>query len=236
MKFIRKLKTGWAEEKQRMAGMTNRQKLDHLWTYYKDYMWIAAVVVILIGAIISSSFNLAKTRVVTGILVNITIDQEGMNYLSEDFAAKIDADPFWDQVDVEYTAFTALTDQANSEQNYYAAMTVTAEVSAQRLDYMILDKVGMEFYISQSVYMDLRNFFTAQELEAFAAEDRLIYAQEEGSEEKWVVAVDITDLPFVRDNVTSEGPIFFALAGNTEKTDMCRQVWEHILAWESQPE
>ena len=35
------------------------------------------------------------------------------------------------------------------------------------------------------------------------------------------------------DNVTSEGPIFFALAGNTQKLDICRDIWNHIHAWES---
>ena len=216
-----------------MEPMTTKQRIDHLWTYYKEYLWVAVLAVILIGAMISSLINLSKNEVVTGILVNMTVEQEGMNYLSEGYAQKIGADPFWDKVKVEYTAFTSLTDQANSEQNYYAAMTVVAEVSAEKLDYMILDKVGMEFYISQGVYMDLREFFTEEEIAGFAAEDRLIYAQEEGSEDKWVVAVDISHIPFVTDNVTSEGPIYFALAGNTQKTEVCRDVWEHILAWEA---
>ena len=232
MKFIQKLKKHFAEEKERMAPMTRKQKLEHLWLYYSEYLWIVAVVVILIGAMISSSFNLAKNNIVTGILVNMTIDQKGMNYLGEDYARHIDADPFWDEVRVEYTAFTTLTDQANSEQNYYAAMTVTAEVSAKKLDYMLLDKVGMEFYITQDVYMDLREFFTEAELEALAAENRLIYAQEEGSDDRWVVAVDISDIGFVKDNVTSEGPTYFALAGSTEKKDVCRDIWEYLLAWE----
>lgn len=232
MKFISNLKQGWAQEKARMADMTAKQKIDHLWTYYKDYLWVAAVVVILIAAMISSTINLSKNVVVTGILVNITFEQEGMNYLGEGYHTKIGADPFWDKVNTEYTAFTSLTDEANSEQNYYAAMTVVAEVSAKKLDYMILDKLGMEFYISQSVYMDLRNFFTEEELAAFEAENRLIYAQEEGTDETWIVAVDITDLPFIQDNLTCEGPVYFALAGNTEKLDVCRDIWNHILAWE----
>ena len=233
MKFIEKLKKHFAEEKERMAPMTKKQKWEHLWLYYSEYLWIVAVVVILLGAIIASSFNLAKNNIITGIMVNMTVEQKGMNYLSEDYAQKIGSDPFWDEVKIEYTAFTTLTDQSNSEQNYYAAMTVTAEVAAKTLDYIITDKVGMEFYITQDVYMDLRAFFTEEELADFAAQDRLIYAQEEGSDDRWVVAVDITDIPFIRDNVTSEGPIYFALAGSTEKKDVCRDMWEHILAWEA---
>jgi hypothetical protein len=231
MKVIERLKKHFAAEKERMAPMTTRQKIDHIWTYYKEYMWIGLVVVILLGAMTSSLINLGKTDVVTGIMVNLTLDQKGMNYLQEDYHAHIGADPFWDRVKVEYTAFTSLTDGSNSEQNYYAAMTVVAEVSAEKLDYMILDKVGMEFYITQAVYMDLRNFFTEEEIAQLAAENRLIYAVEEGEDDPWVVAVDISNIAFVRDNVTSEGPIYFALAGNTKKLDVCRDIWNYLNAW-----
>ena len=200
--------------------------------YYSEYLWIVGVVVILLGALISSTFNLlTKTNVVTGIMVNFTITQEGHNYLAEDYAEKIGAKEGRELVNLEYTVFDLMSDASASEQSYYAAMTVVAEVSAQKLDYILLDKAGMEFYITQAVYMDLREFFSAEEIERFAAEDRLIYAQEEGSEDKWVVAVDITELPFVQDTVTSEGPIYFALSGSAPHVDQCRGIWEHINAW-----
>lgn len=234
--WFAKLKQGWAQEQQRMENMNWKQRIDHLWTYYKEYLWIAAVVLILLCAMVSSFINLGKDVLVTGMMVNLTIDQTGYNYLSEDYAEKIGAKPGREEVRLEYTAFDPLADQANSEQNYYAAMTVVGEVSAKMLDYIILDKVGMEFYITQGVYMDLREFFTEEELEQLAAEDRLIYAQEEGSEDKWVVAVDITELAFVKDNVTSEGPIYFALSGSTEHPEACRDIWEHLHQWESEKE
>ena len=158
------LKKEWHKLKEQLAPMTGKQRIDHLWTYYKEYLWIGIVVVILISAMISSAINLSKNVVVTGMMVNLTIDQRGYNYLSEDYAEKIQADPTWDVVKLEYTAFDPLTENANAEQNYYAAMTVVAEVSAEKLDYIILDKSGMEFYITQDVYMDLREFFTEEEL------------------------------------------------------------------------
>lgn len=232
-KWIANLKEGWAKEKERMAPMTGKQRVEHLWMYYSEYLWIAAVVLILVAALFSSVINLTfKKTVVTGMMVNFTIDQEGYNYLSEDFAQRIGAKKNRELVKLEYTAFDPLTEQANSEQSYYAAMTVVAEVSAEKLDYILLDKAGMEFYITQAVYMDLREFFTEEELAQLAAEDRLIYAQEEGSEDKWVVAADITELAFVQDNITSEGPIYFALSGSAPNRENCREIWEHIHAWQ----
>ncbi|MBR4864072.1 MAG: hypothetical protein IKU07_05795 [Oscillospiraceae bacterium] len=230
--FVTNLKEHFAKEKERMKPMTGKERAEHLWMYYSEYLWVVGVVVILLGAVITSLFNLmTKTTVVTGIMVNFTITQEGHNYLAEDYAEKIGAKEGRELVNLEYTVFDLLSDASASEQSYYAAMTVVAEVSAQKLDYILLDKPGMEFYITQSVYMDLREFFSPEEIAQFAAEDRLIYAQEEGSEDKWVVAVDITELPFVQDTVTSEGPIYFALSGSAPHVEQCRGIWEHINAW-----
>ena len=230
--FVTNLKEHFAKEKERMKPMTGKERAEHLWMYYSEYLWIVGVVVILVGAVITSLFNLmTKTTVVTGIMVNFTITQEGHNYLAEDYAEKIGAKEGRELVNLEYTVFDLMSDASASEQSYYAAMTVVAEVSAQKLDYILLDKPGMEFYITQSVYMDLREFFSPDEIAQFAAEDRLIYAQEEGSEDKWVVAVDITELPFVQDTITSEGPIYFALSGSAPHVEQCRGIWEHINAW-----
>lgn len=233
MKLLKKFRSGWKHLMEQLKPMTWAERVDHLWTYYKEWLWIGAVVAILICATVSSIINLSKDVVVTGIMVNLTIDQEGYNYLSSDYAEKIGADSFWEEVRLEYTVFETMTAESATEKNYYAAMTVVAEVGAKKLDYIILDKPGMEFYITQDVYMDLREFFTEEEIEQFVREDRLVYAQEEGSEDKWVAAVDITKTAFVQDTITSEGPIYFALAGNTEKPEMCRDVWNHIHAWES---
>lgn len=231
-KYKKSIKEKWAEEVERMKPMTWPDRIDHLWTYYREYLWVVALVVILLGAVIASLVNLTKETVVTGMMVNITVEQQGMNYLEREYAEYLEVNPNRQKIKLEYTAFGSLEDQANSEQNYYAAMTVVGEVSAKMLDYLILDKAGMEFYITQSVYMDLREFFTAEELAQFEAEGRLIYGQEEGSEERWVIAVDITDIPYVQDNVTSEGPVYFALSGSTKRKEACRDVWEYLHMWE----
>ena len=227
-----KIYTGLQKLGSDLKPMTWKQRIDHLWTYYKEYLWLVAVAVIFLGGIIASFVNLGKQTVVNGMMVNIAIDQRGYDYLSTDYAEKIGAKPGKEVVSLEYTNFQSLENPTDSERNYYAAMTVIAEVSAKKLDYLILDETGMKFYITQDVYMDLRDFFTDQELAQL--EDRLIYGQEEGSEDKWVMAVEITDLPFIQDNVTSEGKVYFALAGSTQRLEQCRQIWEYINQWQSE--
>ena len=148
------MRTKWKEEKARMQGMTRKEKLDHLWTYYKEFLWIAGVVLLLLVGFISSGINmLFRENIVTGMMVNISFDQRGYNYLESGYHEKIGAREYWDKVKLEYMAFDPVQELAGDEQSYYASMAVINEVSAKILDYMILDKPAMEYYITQDVYI-----------------------------------------------------------------------------------
>lgn len=213
-----------------MKPMSWSQRIDHIWTYYKEYIGLFALLIFILTGLISSIISAQKEVVITGIMVNITIDQEGYNYLSTDYADHLQITD--DQkVALEYTSFLNL-ETSNAQQDYYAAMSVIAEVSAKRLDYMILDKMAMSFYAGQEVYMDLRQVFTEEELADFAERELLIYCQEEQQQEPWPAAIKINDFAFIKDNVTSEGDVYFALSGSSEKLEQIRAMWEYIKAWE----
>lgn len=214
---------------EELKPMSWPKRIDHIWTYYKEVIGLALLAIVLVVGFVSSFIDANKVNLINGMMVNITMEQEGYNYLTQDFAAKV-ATQEDEEVTLEYTEFLSMADPTSGEDNYYAAMTVIAEVSAKKLEYVIQDKLSLEFYLTQEVFMDLQEFFTPEELAQW--EDKLVYGYEEDTGRKWVAAVDITDIPFIRDNVTSEGPIYFSLGGSTEKLPMCREMWEYILAWE----
>ena len=215
---------------EELKTMSWPQRIDHIWTYYKEVILLAALGIVIAVGFISSFVQANKVNLINGMMVNITMEQTGYNYLTQDFGEQVITQKD-EEVTLEYTEFLSMADPTSNEDNYYAAMTVIAEVSAKRLEYVIQDKLSLEFYLTQDVFMDLQSFFTPEELAQW--EDKLIYGYEEDTNRKWVAAVDITEIPYVRDNVTSEGPIYFSLGGSTEKLEMCRKMWEHILAWES---
>lgn len=222
---------------EEMKPMTFAQKVDHLWTYYKEYL----VVVALVGIFLCAGFTVIKAQnvetLVSGMMVNISISQEGYDYLSVDYLEKLGGVEGKQKAELDYTNFSSLEDPTNSEDNYSSMLILLARVSGGMLDYMILDKFAMEYYIVQDVYLDLREFFTPEEIEELG--DKLITARQEDETEAWAVAVDITDLPFVQDNIRLEDEddrIYFALSGNPARPDMCRDAWNYIHAWESKKE
>jgi len=216
-----------------MKPMTFKEKVEHLWMYYKEYLWVAGLVFMALALVVTIITSRTKTTLVSGIMANITITQDGYNYLSSEYQEHLGGDKKH-IVELDYTKFGDMLDAGSGEDGYYSAMVLTARVSGGLLDYMLLDKYAMEYYITQEVYMDLRQFFTAEELAALKAENRLIYAQQADETDAWVVAVDIAGTEFAKGNITSQGGVYFALSGNTQRPEMCRNAWEYINAWQPQ--
>ena len=221
---------GWRKLAADMKPMTFQQKVDHLWTYYKEWLLIAFLVVVSVCAVVTSIQNTSKEVVLSGMLVNISITQQGHDYLGVDYLEMMGGDPNKQKVELDYTNFESLADPTNAEDNYTKSMLLMARVTGGMLDYAILDKLGLEFYLTQDVFRDLREFFTPEELAEL--EPYLIYAQVEGEPDRWPMAVDITHLPFVQDTMEQEEKVFFTLSGNVRSEEACRSIWEYINAWE----
>lgn len=214
-----------------LKEMTWPERLEHLWNYYKEYLWIGLFVVMFIGIIISGLIRKNTEILASGMMVNIAIEQEGFNYLSTDYLADLGGKEGRQAVELDYTNFSSLADPTSYEDNYNKASVLLARVSGRMLDYMILDEFAVRFYAGEEVYLDLREIFTEEEL----ANQDVFYAQEEG-QEKIPVAIRITDTAFVRDNISTEGHIYFALSGSTPRPEACRAVWDRIHAWEAKTE
>ena len=94
---------------------------------------------------------------------------------------------------------------------------------------MFLDEVALKFYLSQDIFMDLREFFTAEELRQM--EDRLVYFElDDGS--RYPVAIHMEDTAFAKDCIDVKDAVFFAWIANTPHMDSCRVFWDYLNAWE----
>ena len=221
---------GWRKLAADMKPMTFSQKVDHLWTYYKEWLFVAFLLIASVCALITSIRNTSKEVILNGMLVNISISQQGVDYLGIDYLESQGGDPDKQKVELDYTNFESLADPTNAEDNYSKSMLLIARVTGGMLDYAILDKLGLEFYLTQDVFRDLREFFTPEELEEL--EPYLIYAQVEGESDRWPMAVDITHLPFAQDTMDTEEVVYFTLSGNVRDEAACRSIWEYINNWE----
>lgn len=224
---------GWVKFCNDLRPMNWKQRLEYLWMYYKEYAFLAGLALVAVALVVTMVISRSKETLVSGMMVNITIDPLGKYYMLEDYQNDLAPGDNWHVVELDYTNFGDMMDPEFGESSYYSSQILLARVSGQMLDYMILDKFAMEYYITQEVYLDLGKFFTPEELADLEAQGLVIYAMQEGDTVRWPIAIKITDIPFVKDNVKNEGDIYFALSGNIRDLDACRGAWERLNAWES---
>lgn len=223
---------GWVKLMRDLKPMTWKQRAEHIWMYYKYYLVVVFLVTFTLSLTATMLISRSRETLVSGIMVNVYMEQTGYNYLTEDYLADLGGDEGRQVVELTSVNFGDPMDPNDGEDSFYASQILTARVSGAMLDYMLMDKFGFEYYISQEVYLDLREVLTAEELEKLDEQKKIVYIMEEGAQERIPAAVLITDTEYVRDNMNMEGDTYLAFSGSTPRTDMCRDVYERILAWE----
>lgn len=235
----------WKELKADLKEMTFKQKVDHLWTYYSPYLWGVLLVGMVIAVIATSMVNGNKNLRMAGILVNVSMEQRGYNYLSTGYEEKLGIDGKKDFVEVNATDFTSLADPTSSEDNYYASMQLMNLAAAERLDYAIMDHLALTQYLSweEGLFLDLRKCFPEEELAEYTAQDMLFYAAGVDDEDdiqsvevsaddprRVPVAIKMSKTQFGQDNLIGEEYYFVIIAKNTTVTQVV-DFWHHIMNW-----
>lgn len=217
--------------KQDLGPMTWKQRLDHLWTYYKSVLAVAAVVVMVICIVATSIYNKQFETVFGGTVVNIYLSEETERYLTEDIEELLQVQDK-QQVVLDTASFGDLMNSSDPEGDSTTAMMAALKVAAKELDYAIMDKTALEYYIGTAVVSDLNLALTQEQLAMF--EGRIIYAQLEENGETFPVALDITDTAFVQDCYIGERTVYITFPNNTEHDFTPSQFLDYLLAWKAE--
>lgn len=226
--FLQRLK----KLKVDLKGMTWQQKLDHIWTYYKEVILITVVSLIVLIGVGSSVLAPKKELLMGGMFVNTYFSTEGESYLNQEYFDLLQGNPKKQEVQLYFRSFG---DFAASTQDYEAFQSIMAMMSAEKVDYLLMNESGMEPFISYESLLDLREVFTEEELEQFGKKVRYAqYTDNDGNPlgEMFPIALEITDIPFVQGCRTYEQKIFLGFAVNAPNKDGLRSFWQYLLAWE----
>lgn len=227
-----------------LKPMTFGQKLDHLWSYYKEYLLIIFLVGVAISIAVSSYTNAHKQYLFKGIMANISMTQEGYRYVTDDLLVRLGDGSKNQTVLFDYTNFTSLADPTSGEDNYAATMVLISRVSAAQMDCALLDQLALEFYMTQGLFSDLHVFFTQEQLDAlgenviYVIEKEDILDEETGeviedpNPKRWPVALKVSDMPFFREHAPDNESVYMVISANQPNLDAVKGFWEHINAWE----
>ncbi len=201
------------ETLQDLKGMTRKEKIEHIWSYYN--LWIIGIILLIVFLIEVGKIavNARIETVQSGLLLNVTATEELETCLNEDFLAYVGGDPKKQKMETMFQYY-GQTDDA--EYAYYTEMSIVARISAQELDYVITDESGFAQLARGDLFLDLRQFFTEDELAAFG--DQVLYDTLESGQEL-PVGLQLNGTEFGRDHLPTELPYYLLFFANSARID-----------------
>lgn len=210
--------------KKDMAHMTGKEKLNHIWTYYKWLLVVLVVLIMAVSILLASITNLRKINLLGGISVNVEMSEEGVAYLEDGFKAKIGTGSKRETVVFSGTDVGA----GETFDEGYAIQSVDALCANGELDYMIMDQSAHTIFFNRSAYKELNEIFT---------EEELLELQSKGigvgyNDDNVPISLDITDCAFIQANAKTKDRVYLMFVLNGPNLNNCKAFLEHILAWE----
>ena len=124
-----------------LSSMTLPQKLDHLWTYYKESLFAVFLVVVIIAVICTAVVQSGKETLISGIAANVYLSEELQEYLTAGYLDKTSAEAN-QQAYLEQIQFSAPEGYDLEGSSLESSLSVLVMAGAGNLDYLLLDWCG----------------------------------------------------------------------------------------------
>ena len=173
--------------------------------------------------------SLNSDRLISGLSVNVTIEESATEAMNAYFKQQLTHGDPWEKVRLSQVTLKNFADvNLAYQENYYTLASIQSLNTNKEIDYILTDQLGLEALIKQQFFLDLRQFFTQEELNAL--DQRVICARssEMAADAGIPIAIDITDLPFVQDNTATPDKLYFGIASNSTQFEALRLLWEYL--------
>ena len=212
-----RLKSHLRQLKADLGPMTWKERMDHLWTYYKWVAGLLIVFLVLLNIGVTAAVS-AKTEILlSGIGINVPMTDPGITCLSDEYLARLGGGK---RQTVQY--LDEILDFDNpalgQEASYSTVVKVTGMLTTNSLDYLLLDQKALDYYYSGDLFLDLNQVFSEEELAQLSV-------SEVGGVPK---LIDLSGTWFADTYITGEGPYYLAFVYTTTRTESCHDFWQYL--------
>lgn len=211
-------------EKARLREMTFKEKMQHIWEYYKIHLIVIVVILIVIGSFVNIWFINPRPKTVLFIAwsAGFALDEQTTG-LADVLTGELVENKRKEAVEVSLF----LTDSSDPQMEMANTMRMTAMIAAGMLDVFILtDELVAEF--SQNGAIQPLDAILAELKSADPAlyaeiEDSIaygMYTTEEGSSGERMMGIDISNSPIISELAFySEQGLWFCVTANSGNLD-----------------
>ena len=213
--------------KNNMKDMTFGEKIAHLWEYYK---WFAIVGVLLIATTVSvvcSVIENSRELVYGSVIVNLSVSDEGQTYLKENWFDTLGGDTKKQKIELDVVYIPNMDKPTFTETSTSNVTKIQAMITAGHIDYVLADAYAIHYLSSAKSFSPLEKVLPQEVIDRFAGK----IVTYEDDKQTYPVAIDISDLPFVKKHVESSDKVYIAFPGNTGRTERNAAFLLYLMNW-----
>lgn len=208
---------GYRKLGETLKGMTWKQRIDHLTYYYGVFAVVGIAVLLMCTFVLIDMFSEKPVVKLEGMAVNVTWEDEVDKALTEDLYERLNVtDPKKQIVDVTYAVLDEYSNQILD--------AMTTKIYAGEIDYIIVNKMAMDWLAPWGAFTDLTLLLSEETLEKW--ELQFVYAQGE-DERMYPIAIDLAKTPFAKKCTFKGDHLYLGFPGNTKR----EMTPEDILAY-----
>lgn len=210
-----------------LKPMTWKQRFDHLWEYYRFTFFVVAACVIIGITLIADVIMTHQVVLFSGTTINVTVTEEGQAKLNGDMLAIYEGnEKKREAVTLIVGTPAVLEGEPNMNQVYAELMRVVSQLAAGDLDYLLLDKDGLEYFMGAEAGEDLRILVSEEYYKTL--EPYIVMGTLEDVGEA-AVAISIKDTEFAKSCERKGEDLYLMFPGNTGRRERIEPFLRYIF-------
>ena len=153
------------EEREALKHGTPKEKLSYFWYYYKWHVIISVIVIAIVVSFVHQMLNRREIAFSAVMLNASALNQETtLPDFAEDFAALEGID--LNSEDLSFDTSIRIEEESMDEISVTSSQKLMVYVAADELDTMITDRDSFRKYANSSMFYDLRDILTEEQITA----------------------------------------------------------------------
>ena len=216
-------------ELEKLKKLTWKERLVYIWDYYKPLLVILFGIWLLISVIVTMYHNMQLEYLMNAYFINSNALEVDSDRMTAEFVERIGGIGPREVVTIDTTLDLRDT---SSQYGVAAQMKMTALMSAETIDLLIVDQETYERYKEMGYFADFSTLFSEEQLEEWA--DLLVGADGKRLADKpdggTAYGLDLTEAPVLSEcNAYMGNAAYGVVAVNAVRTDLCDDFFSYLL-------